>query len=67
MYKAIFFINLFAIFAIGNGSTFKFVHNAYGFKILDYLFLRNINMAVVSFTLINVLGVNFTKLPKSRP
>ena len=31
MFKAIIFMNFFSIFVIANGSTFKIVHNRFGF------------------------------------
>lgn len=59
-------MNLFAIFAIGNGSTFKIVHGRYNFKILDYLFLRCISLTIVSVILIYVMRIEVMKLPDSR-
>lgn len=66
MFKAIIFMNFFAIFAIGNGSTFKFVHNNYAFQILDYFFLRNVSLTLVSLVLVNCLGIDVWALPESK-
>lgn len=59
-------MNLFAIFAIGNGSTFKIVHTRFSVKILDYLLMRNISLTIVSLILINALEVDWRKLPKDK-
>lgn len=59
-------MNFFAMFAIGNGATFKLVHNNYGFQILDYLFLRQISLTLVSLVLVNCLGIDVWALPESK-
>ena len=66
MFKAIMFMNFFSIFVIANGSTFKIVHNTFGFRILDYLFLRNISMAIVTLILIWVTRADVWKLPETQ-
>ena len=66
MFKAILFMNFFAIFMIASGSIYKIVNKTLHFKVLDYLFLRNISMAIVTLILIFITGADVWKLPESR-
>jgi hypothetical protein len=51
IYKAVFFMNTFAVCAVVQSSIFKSVHKNYGFEVLDYFILRNVALSIVALTL----------------
>jgi len=51
IYKAVFFMNTFAVLSVVQGAIFKSVHKNYGFEVFDYFILRNVALLIVALTL----------------
>lgn len=66
LFKAVIFMNTFAIAAVVQSAIFKSVHNQFAFEVLDYFILRNTALLTVSLTLVWIWNIELSELPEEK-
>ena len=66
MLTAIIFVNTAAVAQISHGAIFKHVHNTYGFEIIDFFFMRNVSLFLVSLIVTYFMKIDIFDLPQDK-